>query len=240
MVFVIRVDSNNRTGGPPKKTFFAEAVDGALAALDALGIRAQFRWPPPGVVRDSVRADGPPAGGRLHRRPSVEDVREVASYRAGQVAARLLRRGGPSVNTLPLLVADSVTAQGRTLLTDAGWSWFDRRGQLHLRAPRSAGTAAPTSDGLDRRARPSEGARGSPLPTGCVPTRRAVCLRTDTLPACVSPRRPSPPQRGTSPRRVWSTTSGLPSPGPLMGVGGRVAHRANLASPPPSEASCTD
>lgn len=120
MVFVIRVDFNNRTGGPPKKTFFAEAVDGALAALDALGIRAQFRSPPPGVVRDSVRADGPPAGGRLHRRPSVEDVREVVSCRAGQVAARLLRRGGPSVNTLPLLVADSVTAQGRTLLTDAG------------------------------------------------------------------------------------------------------------------------
>lgn len=34
-----------------------------------------------------------------------------------------------------MLVADRVTVEARGILTDAGWSWLDRRGRLHLRAP---------------------------------------------------------------------------------------------------------
>ena len=41
----------------------------------------------------------------------------------------------PASPALPALVADTITTQARALLTEAGWSWFDRRGALHLRAP---------------------------------------------------------------------------------------------------------
>lgn len=36
---------------------------------------------------------------------------------------------------VPIVVADKITAEARSVLTEAGWSWFDRRGTLHLRAP---------------------------------------------------------------------------------------------------------
>jgi hypothetical protein len=41
----------------------------------------------------------------------------------------------PPDPALPILVADKITAEARSVFTEAGWSWFDRRGTLHLRAP---------------------------------------------------------------------------------------------------------
>jgi hypothetical protein len=112
---------------------FAEAVDAALAALDAAGIRAQVRPPSSRTGGDSSQIDGV-------LEVSVDDRKfnvsvEAVSYGTAQNAARLLSRGDPAAGTLPLLVADRITAEARTMLTDAGWSWLDRRGQLHLRAP---------------------------------------------------------------------------------------------------------
>jgi hypothetical protein len=112
---------------------FAEAVDGALSALDAVGFKAQVRLTAPGDARESSQADA-------ELEVSVDDRSlnmsvEAVSYCTAQNAARLLSRGDPAAGTLPLLVADRITAEARTMLTDAGWSWLDRRGRLHLRAP---------------------------------------------------------------------------------------------------------
>jgi hypothetical protein len=111
---------------------FAEAVDGALAALQAVGISAAVRPPERGGAEDPPQADG------------VLDVTvddrafavwvQVVSYCTGQTALRLVHGLAPPRDTLPWLVADRITAEARNILTDAGWSWLDRRGQLHLRA----------------------------------------------------------------------------------------------------------
>jgi hypothetical protein len=37
---------------------FAEAVDGAIAVLDAVGFKAQVRPPPPSTAGDIYQADG--------------------------------------------------------------------------------------------------------------------------------------------------------------------------------------
>src|ERR1019366_5882311 len=112
---------------------FAEAVDGALSALDAVGIKAQVRPTASGNAGDSSRADAV-------LEVSVDDRSlnmsvQAVSYCTAQNAARLLSRGDPAAGTLRLLVADRITAEARNILTDAGWSWLDRRGRLHLRAP---------------------------------------------------------------------------------------------------------
>ena len=60
---------------------------------------------------------------------------EAKAYCTGPAARELVRRrrrrhGGPLV-----LVADKITAEARDILSDAGWSWLDRQGRMHLRAP---------------------------------------------------------------------------------------------------------
>jgi len=111
----------------------AEAVDAAVAVLHAVGIKAAVRPSHAAGAVDSSQAD------------AVLDVTvddrvfavlvQVVSYGTGPTARRLVRHLGPSGDTVPLLVADRITAEARTILSDAGWSWLDRRGLLHLRAP---------------------------------------------------------------------------------------------------------
>jgi hypothetical protein len=59
----------------------------------------------------------------------------VVSYCTGQAAHRLIGQASMVGETPWLLVADKITAEARKILTDAGWSWLDRRGQLHLNGP---------------------------------------------------------------------------------------------------------
>ncbi|HET9692567.1 MAG TPA: hypothetical protein VFP61_15570 [Acidimicrobiales bacterium] len=59
-------------------------------------------------------------------------IRAVA-YCTASVADGLVKMGSRSRATV--LVADQVTADARSRLTEAGWSWLDRRGRLHLHAP---------------------------------------------------------------------------------------------------------
>jgi hypothetical protein len=77
---------------------------------------------------------------------SVDDrtasfVVEVKAYCTGVDARSLIGRvdlTGPRTGrtrAVPLLVADRITAEAREILTAGGWSWLDRRGRLHLRAP---------------------------------------------------------------------------------------------------------
>lgn len=103
------------------------AVDAAIAALGAAGIAAT----PIGI-------EGPNDSGLDI---SIDDRRlslavKAVSYCTGQRARELIARSGSlSAGTAPLVVAERITAEARALLTDAGWSWLDRRGRFHLRGP---------------------------------------------------------------------------------------------------------
>ncbi len=96
----------------------AVAVDAAVHALVAAGVDAA---PEPGSASVSLSLDG------VGRSVPVEPV----AYCTGQRARGLVAGGG----TPRLVVAERITAEGRTVLSDAGWSWLDRRGRLHVRAP---------------------------------------------------------------------------------------------------------
>jgi DNA-binding transcriptional ArsR family regulator len=50
-------------------------------------------------------------------------------------AERMVRERPPRGRAVPFVVADKIVEPGRTVLDAAGWSWFDRRGHLRLRAP---------------------------------------------------------------------------------------------------------
>jgi hypothetical protein len=60
---------------------------------------------------------------------------EVKSYCTGQVASQVVNRTDTAGGASRLLVADRITSDARFTLDEAGWSWLDRRGRLHLRAP---------------------------------------------------------------------------------------------------------
>ena len=109
--------------GTTEIDLLAEAVDGALAALDAVGINAQVRLTAPGDAGESSQADAVLEVFVDDR--SLNMSVEAVSYCTAQNAARLLSRGDPAAGTFPLLVADRITAEARTILTDAGWSWLD-------------------------------------------------------------------------------------------------------------------
>lgn len=61
---------------------------------------------------------------------------EVKSECDGGRARELVQRHRPRRGVVPMLVADRVTADAREVLSASGWSWLDRRGRMHLRAPR--------------------------------------------------------------------------------------------------------
>jgi hypothetical protein len=109
------------------------AVEGLVAALEPMGL---------GV--EPLRLDGGAGDGstfaaalvnlRVDDRTFSTSVTAV-TYCRGQTAQWLTNQSGQLENTIQLLVADRITAQARRTLTDAGWSWLDRRGWLHVLAP---------------------------------------------------------------------------------------------------------
>lgn len=61
---------------------------------------------------------------------------EVTSYCTGAAARDAVAALGPLPSGMvPIVVAERITTEARQLLTEAGWSWLDRRGRLHLRGP---------------------------------------------------------------------------------------------------------
>jgi len=94
----------------------AVAIDAAIHALRAAGFDA---W----TGRDHVSFS---FDGVSHSR-RVEQVAYCTGQRARELVAADL---GPR-----FVVSEKVTAEGRRVLSDAGWSWLDRRGRLHVRAP---------------------------------------------------------------------------------------------------------
>jgi len=100
----------------------AQAIDAAVAALRAADIEVDEATD---RGRMKARVDGRPL------RITVVAV----SYCTGQRARELVERQPTLARGVNLLVADRVTAEAKAVLGDAGWSWLDRRGQLHLRGP---------------------------------------------------------------------------------------------------------
>lgn len=111
-----------RTRTTPE-TLEAQAADAAVAALRAADIEVTETT----ARRDQLKArvDG--------RSLSITVV--AVSYCTGQRARELVRRPPARARAVHLVVADRVTAEAKAVLSDAGWSWLDRRGQLHLRGP---------------------------------------------------------------------------------------------------------
>lgn len=102
------------------------AADAAGAALRAAGVSVQdVSGQQAGDVAFRVELDG---------RSFTAVVRAVA-YCTGARAEELLSHSFTPGGVVPLVVADRITADARIRLADAGWSWVDRRGPLHLRGP---------------------------------------------------------------------------------------------------------
>lgn len=86
-------------------------------------------------------------------------VKTLSLANPNRVRSLLARsRGHGPQHRVDILVADTLTAGAKKLLTDGGWGWFDRRGHVFLRAPGlhldAAVPAAP---------RRQTGERGEPL-----------------------------------------------------------------------------
>ncbi len=61
---------------------------------------------------------------------------EVKSYTTGATAREAIAAlGPPPIGFVPLVASERITSEARQVLTEAGWSWLDRRGRLHLRGP---------------------------------------------------------------------------------------------------------
>jgi hypothetical protein len=104
-----------------------EAVDVLGAALETVGVELSDSWPGGSfdAIADVVVDDR-----------SFTIVVGHKAYCTGQTARELIAKAThQTLEGLPTVVADRMTAEARTLLTDAGWSWLDRRGRLHLRWP---------------------------------------------------------------------------------------------------------
>jgi hypothetical protein len=134
------VTAPTRSGGPspsPNATVgvgqlaqepgVGEAVDALGAALQAVAI--SLSGSRPGAQLDAV------VDVKVDDRTLVVAL-EHKAYCTGQTARQLITMTDhKTLEGLPMVVADRMTAEARDLLSDAGWSWLDRRGRLHLRWP---------------------------------------------------------------------------------------------------------
>lgn len=127
------------------------------AALDAAG--AAFRAEALDV-REVPGARAPLLHVNLDGRAFDVAVHAVA-YCTGTRATELIAGAALPAGAVPLVVADRITADARDRLTEAGWSWVDRRGPFYLRGPgvRVRGTGPPERP-TETRATPITGRSG--------------------------------------------------------------------------------
>jgi hypothetical protein len=104
--------------------------DDALAAVMAAFDDSDIHHGEPAVL-DGERVRLPII---VDDRPFTATIR-VTAYCTGERARALVGREHPGAADVLFLVADRMTTDARDVLSDAGWSWLDRRGRLHLRAP---------------------------------------------------------------------------------------------------------
>lgn len=93
------------------------AVHAAARALAAVDLEVVE----PGGAAVAVALDG-----KVHEM-RVEPVAYCTGPRARELVARYARPR--------FVVCEKMTSEGRSVLSDAGWSWLDRRGRVHVRVP---------------------------------------------------------------------------------------------------------
>jgi len=76
------------------------------------------------------------------------DVHFASAPTAAALKERVQTHTAP--NTVPFIVADRLSRAARSVLRDAGWGWWDRRGHLHLVEP-TAGVVIDTDVEQERR-----------------------------------------------------------------------------------------
>lgn len=105
----------------------AEALDALVAAFALVDVTVgDVRAEPPWDAVVDVAVDD----------RSFAVAVEVKSYCTGQAARALIERASTTpAAVLPMVVAERITAEAKVAFTEAGWSWLDRRGRLHLRGP---------------------------------------------------------------------------------------------------------
>ena len=102
------------------ESFIADAADAAVAAARDAGLDARDD----GGGTIVITIDG--------RR--IDFVVRPVAYCTGQ-RARDLAEEASDAHARHLVVADRLTSEAKAILTDAKWSWLDRRGRLHLHGP---------------------------------------------------------------------------------------------------------
>lgn len=119
----------------PRRTAEDFEAVGVQQLVDALGA-ADI------AVSCVARREGPLdalVGAVVDDRPVMLAV-EVKAYCTGDAAWALTngwaagRREDAAAPVSPVVVAERITSDARGILSDAGWSWLDLRGRLHLRA----------------------------------------------------------------------------------------------------------
>lgn len=95
-----------------------EQTDDVIESLASVGVPAHREGP----AKVVVDLDGERIPLELSR-ASVVSPSQVLALPARE-----------SASSIPLLVADRISAEARLLLTERGWAWLDLRGQVHLRA----------------------------------------------------------------------------------------------------------
>jgi hypothetical protein len=107
-----------------------EALVAAFGYLDikVIEVQREVREPGPRIL-DAI------VGVTIDER-GLDLAVEIKAYGTGSVARDLIQdlRSLPQ-GTVPMLVSEKITAEARQVLDEAGWSWFDRRGHVRLRAP---------------------------------------------------------------------------------------------------------
>ena len=169
--------------------------DDLTATLDRLGVRHTTSTKS-GADLVLIDFDG---------RAMAVEIKSTA-YATPQRVRTLIDRG-PNSTVTPLLVADHITEAARHELAEAGWSWLDRRGHLHLSGPGVM---------IDREVAPlARPGRGGPHRAISGAAGRAVAYSILIDPETPQPVRASARGLGFSPAAVSSSRSALRDAGLL-------------------------
>lgn len=109
-----------------------EAIARLADALESIGLA---------IVVPPAEGDGTPSADAYLTLPSGQalalDIKRVSLLSSKELPNLLRHRTTPAApnHVVPIVVGSRITEDARAGLIQAGWSWLDLRGQLHLDAP---------------------------------------------------------------------------------------------------------
>lgn len=104
------------------------AIDAVIAALETADIH----------ITDVTSGDGrvpPTIAAMVDDRPLRLAVYAMAYCTAQRARELLVQQAPGAAGVWPIVVAERITRDARAMLSEAQWSWLDRRGRLHIRGP---------------------------------------------------------------------------------------------------------